>query len=144
MIRRGYVSVNFSLAGELSGNGGVGTAGLAGVCNKATSGVMCCAFLGFGLDWGPLIPGLDRSFMSNFDIETPDSQAAAEEAEAKAIIDRAMLRPNPRAYLATLFRISPGAGQAKRDRLLALVEQRIKETGRSYPKEPINGGSKHD
>lgn len=80
--------------------------------------------------------------MSNFDIETPDTQAAAEAAEETAIVDRAMLRPNPRAYLATLFRISPGAGQAKRDRLLALVEQRIEETGRGYPQETINGGSK--
>lgn len=65
--------------------------------------------------------------MRNFDIETPDSQAAAEAAEEKAIIDRAMCRPNPSAYLAKLFRISPGAGQAKRDRLSALLAQRIEE-----------------
>lgn len=80
--------------------------------------------------------------MSNFDIETPGTQAAAEAAEEKAIIDRAMLRPDPRAYLARLFRISPGAGKAKRDRLLALVEQRIEETSRHSSQEPINGGSK--
>jgi len=80
--------------------------------------------------------------MSNFDIETPDTQAAAEAAEEKAILDRAMLRPDPRAYLAKLFRISPGAGQAKRDRLLALVEQRIEEKGKGYPQDTINGGSK--
>ncbi|CAN7569102.1 hypothetical protein [Acidovorax delafieldii] len=80
--------------------------------------------------------------MINFDIETPDTQEAAEAAEEKAIADRAMLRPNPRAYLASLFRISPGAGQAKRDRLRGLVEQRIEDTGRHYSKVPLNGGSK--
>jgi len=75
--------------------------------------------------------------MSYFDIETPESQAANEAVEEKAIIDRAMLRPNPHAYLATLFRISPGAGPAKRDRLAALLAQRIEEAQAQASLQPV-------
>lgn len=74
----------------------------------------------------------------HFDIETLEGQAAAEAAEDKALIDRAMKHEIPGEWLTKVFRVG-GVAKARQERLRGMVAQRVEQIDTAT----VEGGLSH-
>ena len=60
----------------------------------------------------------------HFEIETPESQVAAEAADDKAFIERALKREFPGEWLSKAFRVG-GVSKTRQERLRGMFAQRV-------------------
>lgn len=62
----------------------------------------------------------------HFDIESPEEQAVAEEADDKALIDRAMKRDLPGEWLTKACRVG-GVSKPRQERLRSMLALRVEQ-----------------